>query len=161
PADASPVPIWPLIERSQKEYLPECWLITQPAHAALSGEMATLLSPGAFGKIETELAQAIAMHDYGGSGPDAREGRTMLAANCRKAVTPASFLEVGTDEVIQIWTGSIDAAEKITPAGGWIVAEHFKRIAQMDIRVAKSGFTEKETRRQKKLSSKTKLPEPE
>ena len=156
-----PVPLWPLIERSQKTPYSGCWLITQPAHAATSGEMAAALAPESFGTIDESLIRAIAMHDFGWSGPDAREVQASRGAKPGKWTPVHSFLETGAKEVTGIWTASIDAAEKIGPAGGWIVSEHFKRVAQQDPRVADTGFVAAETKRQGRLASKSGLAEAE
>src|SRR5437868_6641462 len=76
-----------------------------------------------------------AMHDYGWSGPDAAAIQSSRAGKAGKIAMPHSFLQVPETEVTTIWTSSIEAAEKITPAGGWTVAEHFLRIAEMDPRM--------------------------
>lgn len=148
----APAPAWSLIEREQQGLTPPFWLITQPAHAALSGEMAAALRPEIFGRLDPALVRAIALHDYGWSGPDAQ--MIQLSRSARPegsgARHPRSFLEVPTAEMFSIWSESIDAAAKVAPAGGWIVAEHFLRIAALDPRTAavSETFVRKERHRQ-------------
>jgi len=156
-ADAAPVNVWHLLQRSQVQPLHECWLITQPAHAALSGEIAEALAPEAFGKIEPLIARAIAMHDYGWSGPDAAAIQSSRAGKPGKTAMPYSFIAITEQEAASIWTTSIEAAEKVSPTGGWIVAEHFLRIGQMDPRMKSptgAAFEKQERGRQARLRPK-------
>jgi hypothetical protein len=65
----------------------EVWLIPQPAHSALSGEIAAKLDPQAFGEFDEATIRAIALHDAGWSGPDVdliRESRSHPIAQERK-----------------------------------------------------------------------------
>src|SRR5207248_1968289 len=69
----SPIPAWAAIERAQTLKMPECWLITQPAHAALSGEIAAQLDPAVFPGIDDSTLRAISLHDAGWGPLDAAD----------------------------------------------------------------------------------------
>jgi hypothetical protein len=157
---ATPQPIWPVIERSQLPRLQECWLIPQPAHAALSGDIAAQLDPKYFPGLTQQVIQAIALHDAGWGMPDAAAIQQSRASS-KNAPSPKSFIKFHPSEMINIWTFSIDTAQKISPLGGYIVSQHFGRIArhqsgQYDSKNAIffARFEEQENRRQEKLLKK-------
>ena len=153
-------PIWPVIEKTQLPRLIECWLIPQPAHAALSGEIAAQLDPAYFPGLEPAVIQAIALHDAGWGMPDAAAIQASRSASA-KAPSPKSFINFPAGETVSIWTFSIDTAQRLNPLGGYLVSQHFVRIGK-----AQSGrydsknltffarFEEQERRRQDKLLNK-------
>jgi hypothetical protein len=145
---AAPRPIWKLIEASQKQMVgaQECWLITQPAHSALSGEIAAKLSPSAFGALDASTIRAIALHDAGWSNFDSeliRASRSVTShpvfpkkGKIRVGRQPEQlemvpFLAVSPEESVNAWTGSIETALKVSALGGYLVSEHFRTIALM------------------------------
>jgi hypothetical protein len=157
---ATPQPIWPVIERSQLPRLHECWLIPQPAHAALSGDIAAQLDPKYFPGLTQQVIQAIALHDAGWGMPDAAAIQESRSSS-KNAPSPRSFIKFHPSEMINIWTFSIDTAQKISAIGGYIVSQHFVRIArqqsgQYDSKNAVffARFDEQEGRRQEKLLKK-------
>jgi len=166
PPAGPPLPAWEVIERTQRQMLgaAECWLITQPAHAALSAEIAAKLKPEAFGRIIDTTVRAIALHDAGWSASDANAIQASRSAGDKKGAKAAPvkilpFMAISGNESINAWTGSVDTAEKVSPLGGFMVSEHFRSIAAMPTIHAKSPelmakFVAKEESRQKKLRPK-------
>jgi hypothetical protein len=160
PPSATPQPIWPVIEKTQLPRLGECWLIPQPAHAALSGEIAQQLSPTYFPGLGPEVIQAIALHDAGWGMPDAAAIQSSRSAS-GKAPSPKSFINFPAAETVNIWTFSIDTAQRLSALGGYLVSVHFMRIGRAQAGKYDSKnlgffarFEEQEMRRQEKLLKK-------
>src|SRR4051812_3250424 len=82
------VPAWDSVDKEQKRLTgaKECWMIPQPAHSALAGEMAARLDPKAFPNLSAEVIRAIAMHDAGWGQPDAE---AIQESRGKAAGTPA------------------------------------------------------------------------
>ena len=150
-------PVWAAIERSQSLKLEECWLITQPAHAAVSAEMAAKLDPEHFPGIDANVVRAFALHDAGWSASDARAIQASRAVGGKKAAErPRTFLEYSAAETVEIWTDSIESTAKLSPLGGALVSRHFAAIAAMSVNHPKySGvaikFQKREVERQNGL----------
>jgi uncharacterized protein DUF3891 len=122
PAPSTPAgarPAWTVVERTQREHGPSA-LITQPDHAKLAGEIASAFDRKCFPLLDDDIALAIARHDEGWAWFD----RTMLEGKMQRG----SFVEAPVADFINAWTGSIDAAENVSPAGGIIVSSHFARL---------------------------------
>src|SRR5262245_20002400 len=158
------VPAWPVVERLQKRRYESCWMITQPSHAALAGQLAAKLSSQAghpqLPQLSPDLIRAIAMHDAGWGMPDAQ---AVAQSRSSHHTPPRSFLQTTAAEFVDAWTQSIQIVQSISPAGGYIVSRHFYRLAEH--RMASPGdteadrgrighFLEKETLRQGKLAAK-------
>ena len=130
-----PLAIWTAIERSQKELAGanECWLITQPAHSAVSGDIAAKLSKKAFGKLDAATVRAIALHDAGWSSYDAEMVSFSRFAGSAprkgKSGCITSFVAVPAQNTFQAWTDSVEVALKVGALGGHLVSEHFRGIA--------------------------------
>lgn len=155
-----PVPAWPVVERLQRQKYVRCWMITQPSHAALAGDLAARLDAPQIPKLEPELVRAIALHDAGWGLPDAK---AIMRSRSGHADCPQSFLDVGVAAFLDAWTQSIETALPFSPAGGYIVSRHFWRLAEHRLghggdsandRKSLQTFLSRETRRQKKLASK-------
>ena len=159
-----PRPIWEVLEEHQKALSgsAECWLITQPAHSALSGEIAAKLSPSAFGTFDEATIRAIALHDAGWSGFDSELVRASRA-DAKGSKVAISFLSVPPKEAIDAWTGSVETALKASPLGGLLVSEHFRTIAQMQakgrpgVEKQMAAFVAQEDARQRKLRPKIRV----
>jgi len=159
-ADAELGPAWPVVERVQKQKYESCWMVTQPSHAALSGEIAArLIGPG-IPKLDGELVRAIALHDAGWGIADAQ---AVTRSRSARPVAPRSFLETEVTEFLEAWTQSIQVAQSVGPAGGVIVSRHFQRLAEHRMAAADDSerdrkklrqFVDHETQRQKKLAAK-------
>jgi hypothetical protein len=114
------VPVWDAILPTQKDKDSEYWLITQPDHAGLSGDIAAALGPPLLSLLSPELVQGIAHHDDGWAPFDAQVRLT----NGR----PLSFLDFLPKDFLRAWHGSIERAEKVAPIAGAIVSGHFWRL---------------------------------
>ena len=158
------VPAWPVVERLQKQHYESCWMITQPSHAALAGQLGAKLSSPArnpeLPQLSPDLIRAIAMHDAGWGLPDAQ---AVAQSRSSHPSSPRSFLQTSAAEFVDAWTQSINIVQSISQAGGYIVSRHFWRLAEH--RMATPGdseadrgrighFLEKETLRQRKLAAK-------
>lgn len=166
------VAAWPVVERLQRKTYDRCWMITQPSHAALAGEIAAVLAgPGApklprfpevrgFPEIDDALVRAIALHDAGWGLADAQAVNRSRTA---RPIPPRSFLMMEAAEVLEAWTQSIQTAQSVGPAGGFIVSRHFWRIAERRIAAGEDTaadrkkveqFVAHEAQRQKLLAAK-------
>ncbi|HEU5233817.1 MAG TPA: DUF3891 family protein [Terriglobales bacterium] len=147
---------WPAVEERQRESASSYWLATQPAHAALSGELAASLREDLFGAIDETVSRSIALHDSGWSREDAEQIQ-QLRANPK--LKPKSFLDFAADHFLRAWTASIDTAEKFAPIGGFLVSRHFERISMRNGDKDQSklqSFRNREKQRQQRLKSKIK-----
>jgi hypothetical protein len=149
------VPAWPVVERIQQEKYSSCWLITQPSHAALAGEIAGKLVAPQAPKLDADLIQAIALHDAGWGIVDAQ---AIVQSRSLPQSRPESFLAAGVTEFLAAWDKSIVVAESVCAAGGYIVSRHFQRLAEQHAGHDQQtrGFLEREAHRQKKLAQKQK-----
>lgn len=154
------LPAWDVVMRSQRQRYESCWIITQPSHAALSGEIAARLTGPQVPLLEMELVRAIALHDAGWGMPDAQ---AVMRSRAGASKCPGSFLEAGIGEFTAAWTQSIQTAQSTSSAGGFMVSRHFWRIGQHRLettedgaadRAKLQGFLDAEAQRQKKLASK-------
>ena len=115
------IPAWTAVEETQRRAAAEYWLITQPDHAALAGELAARLGPPLLPALPAEVVRGISVHDDGWAALDAQ-----LAAAAR----PISFLDAPLPEFVRAWTASIDRAEQVAPIAGVIVSRHFCRLGE-------------------------------
>ena len=136
-AQSSARSAWEAVELKQKAHAEHWWLIAQPDHAALAGDLAARLDPRFFPKLNEPLLRAISLHDSGWTQFDGGERGTgyELEVNLRDPKTdasgkPLSFLEMTVEEFLLAWEDSIDKAAHASPAGGAIVSEHFCRLTR-------------------------------
>ena len=150
PQSAKSVPIWEAVEKAQKQSADSYWLVTQPAHAALAGELAVALRDARFGPIDATISRSIALHDSGWSMNDAEQIQ-LLRSNPEQR--PRSFLEASSSESLRAWTGSIETAEKFAPIGGYLVSRHFERLSKRDKESdgKAKAFRARENQRQERL----------
>jgi len=145
------VAAWNAIEERLKQPAAEYWLVTQPSHAALAGDLAAALRDDLFGPVDQTTARSIALHDAGWSMEDAEQIQRLRSKPKQK---PSSFLEASTDISLRAWTVSIETAAKFAPIGGYLVSRHFERLS---LRTDKNGtvkleaFRKREKERQQKL----------
>jgi hypothetical protein len=150
---AAPVSAWQIVEQTQHSKTGDYWLIPQPAHAALAGDMAAKLRPELFGPIDPVIARCIALHDAGWSAADAAAIQALRSPKGDK--TPLlSFLDVEPAEAVKAWTASIETTEKFAPIGGYLVSCHFTRLAETygKDRPGAQPFVARERRRQQRIS---------
>ena len=164
------VSAWEAIERSQRQMMgaKECWLITQPAHAALSAEIALKLKPEIFGAMDDATIRAIALHDSGWSASDANAIQASRSIGGKKSAGKSPqilpFIAVDPKESLAACNISIEMAEKVSALGGFLVSEHFRNIAVANRDKAPaliSKFVANEELRQKKLRPKIALSDAE
>jgi hypothetical protein len=160
PGDQNCQPAWPIVERLQRQKYESCWMITQPSHAALAGEIAAKLESPLVPELDPGLVRAIALHDAGWGMPDAQ---AIMHSRAKHAAAPKSFLELGIAEFLDAWSQSIETAQSTSPAGGCIVSRHFSRLAEHRVthggdddsdRKKLHAFLNRESQRQKRLASK-------
>jgi hypothetical protein len=153
-------PAWKAVEPLQRRSYENCWMITQPSHAALAGEIAARLKGDRLPQLEPELVRAIQLHDAGWGMPDAQ---AVMRSRSVSQSPPKSFLEVTVPEFLAAWTQSIEVARAASPAGGYIVSRHFSRLAEHRLKASDDSkqdraqlqqFSEFESGRQAKLSAK-------
>ncbi len=153
------MPAWVAVAQRQKQCAESWWLISQPDHAGLSGDIAANFISPEFPKITPQIARCVGLHDAGWAmfEPERDPGAPPMIGDDWK---PRAFMEFGPAEFIPAWTGSIERAEHECPAGGVMVSMHFAALArfrqreQMDSdpdaqRV--TDFLEREAARQERL----------
>src|SRR5579859_1535361 len=154
------LPAWNVVERVQRQSYKDCWMITQPSHAALAGEFAAKMAAGRIPRIDADLVRAMALHDAGWGIPDAQ---AIMQSRSVSQGCPKSFIACGAGEFVNAWEKSMDVAESVSPAGGYIVSRHFVRIAEQAAsrvseaeRGVEARFVQNESARQAKLAAKQK-----
>ena len=159
-ATAESAPAWSVVEPLQRRSYESCWMITQPSHAALAGEIASKLRAEQVPQLEPEIVRAIALHDAGWGMPDAQ---VIMRSRAVQQSPPKSFLQVSVSEFLTAWTQSIEVALSTSPAGGYIVSRHFWRLAEHRLKSTEDSqqdrsrleeFVQFEGERQKKLAGK-------
>src|SRR5215813_1374726 len=107
------IPAWEAVERKQKQTAQEWWLIAQPDHAALSGDLAALVDTPLIPELDDSILHA-RLHD------------PRVDANGR----PLSFLQIAAADFVIAWEESIQKASEVSQVGGFMVSEHFCRLAR-------------------------------
>lgn len=162
PAKGEFLPAWEEVERVQRLACASCWMITQPSHAALAGDLAAALTMPPFPATDKLLVRAIALHDAGWGVPDTQ---AIVQSRSVQQQPPQSFVATPLSEFLKAWEKSIVTSESVAPAGGYIVSRHFWRLAEHRVRSERSeaggkklkAFLQSEERRQKKLAAKQSL----
>jgi hypothetical protein len=133
---SEPVPAWEAVAAAQQQNAPAWWLIAQPDHAALAGELAAQFAAPGFPIPDGEVIQAIALHDAGWArfdgGGEAGGGKGLASQPLRdNSGRPLSFLQAPVAVFVEAWVASIQCAESKTGAiGGLMVSGHFCRLAE-------------------------------
>jgi Protein of unknown function (DUF3891) len=155
------MPAWVAIAARQKQCAQSWWLVAQPDHANLSGELAANFVSPKFPRIDPAVAKAIALHDAGWAIFPAEAdptSRPMISDDFK----PRSFIEFPPGDFLRAWTGSIERAEYVATIGGIIVSRHFCWLAEIRLREKVddgSGeklvrdFLDREAVRQQRLSN--------
>lgn len=154
-----PRPAWLVVAERQKCRADRYWLISQPDHARLSGELAANFVSERFPQITALAARVIAVHDAGWAlfPEESSPSAPLLTSDGR----PLAFVEAGPAAFLRAWAGSIGQAEDISPAGGVVVSRHFCALGEFrlhnsggltqDDRQLIAGFLEREHQRQQCL----------
>ena len=119
-AGPEPLPVWSVIEPRQLGHAEEYWLVTQPDHAALAGQLAAAIRAEWMPELSRDAIKAIAVHDAGWADFD------QIAL--RERSRPHSFIEVSPSQFLCAWTRSIEHAASIAPLAGIMVSRHFCRL---------------------------------
>jgi hypothetical protein len=117
----SPAPAWELFVASQQATFTH--FVSQPAHAALAGQLASLLNPTVFGPIPQEVLDIISRHDRGWFEAD------LTALEQSHRTLPKSFLAVAPEDSILAWRSSIRSAERQSALAGILTSRHFCLLA--------------------------------
>jgi len=154
------VSAWHAVEESQRQNATAYWLVTQPSHAVLAGDLAAALSDDLFGPIDDTVARSISLHDSGWSMDDAEQIQRLRTDGSYK---PSAFLDASVEQAVRAWTQSIETAGKFAPVGGYLVSRHFERISNLasgkDQRRVEA-FRKREKERQQKLRPNINLEQP-
>ena len=144
----------------EKQRYAECWMITQPSHAALAGQIAARLCAPQLPELSPELVQAIGLHDAGWGMPDAQ---AIMRSRSVAEDRPKSFLETSVPDFLTAWKQSIEIAQAGSAIGGCMVSRHFWRLANHWLktnssdsgdRASMNGFVDQESKRQTRLTQK-------
>ncbi len=170
-ARSSLVSAWEAIERKQKEAATAWWLIAQPDHAALAGDLAASIQWPYFPMLGPDVIRAITLHDSGWAHLDGGSTRgtggfaapANLLPRLSEAGRPLSFLEMAPADFLRAWLDSIERAEEVAPIGGILVSEHFSRLAGNRLDAGADSredaqkvrdFVDSEAQRRKRLAQK-------
>lgn len=156
---AGAVPAWVAVARRQKQCAESWWLVSQPDHAGLSGDIAANFISPRFPRITAEIARCVGLHDAGWAmfEPERNPAAPPMIGDDWK---PRAFMEFAPADFVPAWTGSIERAEHEGPAGGVMVSLHFAALArsrqkqQMDSGADAQlvcDFLERESARQQRL----------
>lgn len=127
---------WDLVRRTQEAKTGVGWLIPQPAHSALSGEIAAKLEAGHFPGLNEKILRSISLHDAGWSPFDASQ----IVKSREPKFHAVSFIEEKPEVYLAAWTDSINLAEKNCAECGYMVSRHFEVLGKAD---ADAGAKEK------------------
>ncbi len=120
---------WPIIERTQKQMAREYVLVSQPDHAALAGALAARFAAPGFPLMDATISRAIEVHDSGWAIFPA-EADPQISPQVDGNGKPISFLETEPSDFLRAWTQSVDHAEAVCAAGGYIVSSHFCALGE-------------------------------
>jgi hypothetical protein len=157
---AGALPVWTAIAERQKQCAQSWWLIAQPDHAGLSGDLAANFISLRFPKIDAGIAKAIALHDAGWA-MFPPEANPQIPPAISEDFKPRSFIEFAPQDFLRAWTGSIERAEAVSLEGGIMVSRHFVSLAEFRLREQMDGgsdqrlirdFLDREVARQQRLS---------
>ncbi|MGE5207538.1 MAG: DUF3891 family protein [Chlamydiota bacterium] len=159
---SEPVPAWEAVAAAQQQKATAWWLIAQPDHAALAGELAAQFVAPGFPIPDREVILAIALHDAGWArfdgGGEAGGGKGPASQPLRdNSGRPLSFLQAPVSIFVDAWIASVQCAEsKAGAIGGLMVSGHFCRLAEHRLNSAADtpedvgrihAFVENESRR--------------
>ena len=119
------IPAWNAVEARQKHPAKSWWLISQPDHAALSGQIAARM------RLAPEIVRAIGQHD---AGWNMFESDPHAAPRLHPDGRPVSFFEIAPGDFLRAWTASVDQAAAESPAGGYLVSQHFTWLGEFRLR---------------------------
>ncbi len=132
------VSAWEAVARAQKAKSAKYYLVRQPDHARLSGQIAEQFAIAGAPAVDDDIVRGISLHDEGWRDFDTGDQRLQatpanysasnIALNAEGR--PLSFLEIKAGDFLRAWCGSIESAEAVAPIAGLMVSGHFRRIGQ-------------------------------
>ena len=135
-ASSQIIPAWDAVAASQKVNASTWWLIAQPDHAALAGDLAAQFDTPEFPRLQDDRVRAISLHDagwakYDGGGLAGGEKGNAPQPPHDPDGRPLSFLQAPVTMFVEAWIASIQCAEEQAgPIGGLMVSGHFRRLAE-------------------------------
>ena len=130
------VSAWEAVARAEKTTASKYYLVRQPDHARVSGEIARHLAITNSPPGDDNIVLGVSLHDEGWAALD--DGREHLQATpasysdnniaLNAEGKPLSFLEIKAGDFLRAWRGSIDSAEAVAPIAALIVSGHFCRL---------------------------------
>jgi hypothetical protein len=142
------VSAWDAVLESQQQAAPGGWLIAQPDHAALAGDLAQEFAAPPYPLVDGDVIRAFRLHDAGwadfdggGERGTGRQHRVAMPELRRgHAGRPLSFFEIEPKEALVAWSGSIERAlEASGPIGGLLVSGHFWRLARSRLEMGRDS----------------------
>jgi hypothetical protein len=133
------VPAWDAVFGAQQRRASGYWLIAQPDHAALAGDLAEQFARAPYPRLDADMVRAIRLHDAGWApldgggecGVGTAGGLPMPEPRRLPDGRPKSFLDFAPQDFLPAWSGSIAQAEQASgDLGGLLVSEHFARLAR-------------------------------
>lgn len=134
---AQPLDVWSAIAAQQRRLAPAYWLVPQPEHARLSGELAANFVSPLFPQLSSDIVRGIGLHDCGWSlfAWEGSEGEPPLMAGGK----PQSFIEIAPPDFLRAWARSIARAEQESALSGIIVSQHFCALGRYRLNLADLG----------------------
>jgi hypothetical protein len=135
-ASSEIIPAWTAVAAAQQQNASSWWLIAQPDHAALAGDLAAQFDTPEFPRLTGEVVRAIALHDagwarYDGGGVAGGGKGNVPQPQCDGKGRPLSFLQAPVPMFVEAWNASIQCAEEKAGAIGCLmVSGHFRRLAE-------------------------------
>ena len=134
PSTTEFVPAWSAVEQRQRATANSWWLITQPDHAGFSGEIAAHFSRDGFPKIDSQIVEAIAMHD---AGWNLFESDPKKPPRVHPDGRPVSFFEIEPQMFLRAWTASVDRTQEESARGAYMVSQHFVSLGEYRLRLCR------------------------
>src|ERR1019366_1228448 len=135
------VSAWEAVARAEKTSSAKYYLVRQPDHARVSGEIVQHISIAGAPPVDDDSVRGISLHDEGWAAFD--EGRERLHATpasyssaniaLDREGRPLAFLDIQAGDFLRAWQGSIDSAEAVAPIAALIVSGHFCRLGKFGI----------------------------
>jgi hypothetical protein len=146
------VSAWEAVARAEKTRSAKYYLVRQPDHARVSGEIVQQLAIAGAPPVDDDIVRGISLHDEGWAAFD--EGRERLHATpanyssaniaLDREGRPLAFLDIKAGDFLRAWRGSIDSAEAVAPIAALIVSGHFCRLGKFGIGMA--AYSEDDSR---------------
>jgi Protein of unknown function (DUF3891) len=135
------VSAWEAVARAERTRVVKYYLVRQPDHARVSGEIVQHLAIAGAPKVDDDIVRGISLHDEGWSDFD--NGLERLSATpatysgenvaLSEEGKPLSFPEIKAGDFLRARRRSIDSAEEVAPIAALIVSGHFYRLGKFGI----------------------------